>query len=112
MTAGRAQRLRGEHGAATTVTVLIVPVVMVCVLLVVQFALAYHARQIASAAAVDAAHAEAAFDAPPNAGTDTAQRLLDANAARLLTNVTVTVIPDANDVTVTITGTVNTSSPD
>lgn len=103
--------LRRDHGAATTVTVIIVPVVMGCVLLVVQFALAYHARHVASAAAADAAHAAAAFDAPPDTAASTANHILDANASRLLNHVTVAVTATAEEITVTVTGTVNNVIP-
>src|SRR5262245_19679977 len=102
---------RGDLGAATTVTVLVVPIVMLCILLGVQIALAYHARHIAEAAAADAAHAAAAYGAAADAGATTAKDILTTNATQLLDDVSVSVAVDADRVRVVITGTVENVVP-
>jgi Flp pilus assembly protein TadG len=88
------------------VTVLIVPVVVATILLGVQFALAYHARQIAEAAAADGAHAAAAYQAPPDAALSTVEEIIEANADGLLDEVAVTVDATAETVTVHVEGVV------
>jgi hypothetical protein len=51
VTASLPAKLRDDRGAATTQLVLVVPLVLLLTLLVVQFALAWHARHIAQYAA-------------------------------------------------------------
>lgn len=51
-----------EDGLATTQLVLVFPAVMLLVLLVVQYALVWHAKQLVDAAADQGAHAAAAAD--------------------------------------------------
>ena len=100
------QRAAGETGAATTALVLILPVVLVMVMLVVQFALAFHARQVVTAAAQDAALAATATGATPDAADTTARHVLASAGTGLLRDTDVNVNADADRVHVTVTGTV------
>ena len=72
-----------------TATVVLVPVVLMAVLLVVQFGLAYHARQVLAGATQDGAAAAARVDAAPSEGTALAEQLIDAAAGNLLHEVAV-----------------------
>lgn len=51
MSLGRTRRLASEAGSSTTELVLLMPVVLLLVMLIVQFGLWLHARQVATAAA-------------------------------------------------------------
>ena len=57
------RRLRDDRGEVTA-TVIVVPVVLLAMLLVVQFGLAYYARQVLAGAAQDGAAAAARRDSP------------------------------------------------
>lgn len=81
-----------------------VPVVLLAVLFVVQFGLAYHARQVLAGAAQDGAAAAARTDASPSEGVALAETLIDAAAGNLLDDTTVGVDTDANTVTVHASG--------
>ena len=93
-----------DRGAATTVMVIVIPTVMLCVFLAVQFALVYHARHVATAAAQDAAWAATAQNGTPQDAQRVAAELIDHNASGLLHNTTITVTPDGGSVRVEITG--------
>ena len=75
---------RGESGAASAELVLATPVLLVCVLLVVQFGLWLHASHVAQAAAQEGARS--ARVASAQAGEERAQRFLDNLAPSLITN--------------------------
>ena len=96
----------GEDGAATTALVLVLPVVLFTVMVVVQFALAFHARQVVTAAAQDAALAATAQGASPDTADTTARHVLDAAGRGLLHEPTVAVTADTDQVRVTVKGTV------
>jgi Flp pilus assembly protein TadG len=96
----------GERGAATTALVLILPVVLLTVMIVVQFALAYHARQVLTAAAQDAAFAATASGASPDAATNTAQHVVDSAGSGLVHDVVIQVSGDTDGVRVEVTATV------
>jgi Flp pilus assembly protein TadG len=88
---------------ATTVTVLVIPAVMFCVLLAVQFALVYHARHVATAAAQDAVWTATAQHGTTDDARRVATELIDSNAHGLLDHPTITVTPDGDRVRVEIT---------
>jgi hypothetical protein len=67
-----------------TATVLLVPVVLLAVLLVVQFALACHAQRVLAGATQDGAAAAARVDATPGEGEALTLALIDTAAANLL----------------------------
>ena len=83
-----------------------VPVVLLATLLVVQYGLAYYARQVAAGAAHDGAAAAARQDASPEQGATLAEELIDQAGGSLLESYTVTTTTDGDTVTVTVTGNV------
>ena len=83
--AGVRRRLRGERGEVT-VTVLMVPLVLMVVLAVVQFGLAYYARQVLAGAVQDGAAAGARQDSSPGAGAALAEQLIVEGAGSLLSS--------------------------
>jgi Flp pilus assembly protein TadG len=87
-----------------TATVIVVPVVVLAVLFVVQFALAFHARQVLSGATQDGAAAAARRDASVAEGEALSLRLIDSSAASLLSSRAVTSSSDRQTVTITATG--------
>ena len=101
----------GEDGAATTALVLILPVVLLTLMVIVQLALAFHARQVVTAAAQDAALAATAQGAAPDTADVTARHVLDAAGRGLLHEPTVAVTADADRVHVTVSGTVASVMP-
>jgi Flp pilus assembly protein TadG len=100
------RKFAGDTGAATTALVLILPVVLLSVMLIVQFALAYHARQVLTQAAQDAAFAGSAQDAPPDAATRVANRIIDAAGSGLVRDVEVAVDRTTTHLHVSIDATV------
>jgi Flp pilus assembly protein TadG len=99
-------RVQGDDGAATTALVLILPTVLLMVMLVVQFALAFHARQVLTQAAQDAAFAGSAHNATADTASTVADRVIGAAGNGLVHDVTVTVTDTAASVHVTIDATV------
>ena len=81
---------------------LVVPLVMVTMLLVVQFTLAYYARTVVAGAAQDGAAAFARRDSSPADGIAVAESLVERGAGSLLTSHTVTASGDADVVTVAV----------
>ena len=100
------QRVQGDDGAATTALVLILPAVLFTVMVVVQFALAFHARQVLTQAAQDAAFAGSARDATPDTASTVANRVIGAAGTGLVRDVVVTVTDGATSVHVSIDATV------
>ena len=80
--AARVQRERGE----VTATVLMVPAIILTVLFVVQFALAYYARSVLAGAAYDGATAGARRGSTPAAGAALTDELLAQSARALLSS--------------------------
>ena len=81
-----------------------VPVVLITMLLVVQFALAYYARQVVAGATQDGAAAGARHGSTAGAGAALAEQLIDGSAGHLLTTHSSTASTDARTVTVVSTG--------
>lgn len=72
---------RGDHGEASTQLVLLTPVLLLCILLVVQAALWFHAAHVAGAAAGRGAAAAAQVGGSPTDGVAAASALVaDAGA--------------------------------
>jgi Flp pilus assembly protein TadG len=84
-----------------TTTVLVVPLVLVTMLFVVQFALAYYARTVVAGAAQDGASAAARRDASVADGIALAESLMEQGAGSLLTSHSATAGSDGEVVTVT-----------
>jgi Flp pilus assembly protein TadG len=87
-----------------TATVIVVPVVLLALLLVVQFAVAFHARQVLAGAVQDGAAAAARLEATPADGATLARQLVDAGAGALLDDTTVSVDRGAGTVTIRASG--------
>jgi Flp pilus assembly protein TadG len=87
-----------------TATVLIVPLVLVTMLFVVQFALAYYARTVVAGAAQDGAAAGARRDASPADGAALANSLAEQGAGSLLSSHNASAWSDGDVVSVTVEG--------
>lgn len=85
---------------------IIVPIIMVFTLLVVQFALLWHGRHVAEAAAQAAARSAAAYTSTAAVGQADGASYLAQVAPHLLTDPAVTVARGPQEVTVTVTATV------
>lgn len=83
---------------------LMVPVVLLALLFVVQFSLAYYARQVLAGAAQDGAAAGARQDANPEQGAAFAAELIDQAGGSLLAGFDTTATTTGEIVTVTATG--------
>jgi Flp pilus assembly protein TadG len=81
-----------------------VPVVLLAMLLVVQFGLAYYARQVLAGAAHDAAAAAARERSSPGEGAALAEQLIGEAAGSLLDSHGVSTTSDGDTVTVTASG--------
>ncbi|MFM9446952.1 TadE/TadG family type IV pilus assembly protein [Streptomyces acidiscabies] len=90
----------------TTQLVIVVPVVLLMMLLVVQFALAWHARHIAQFTAERALAATRAKDATAADGQDRARRSLSQLGGAVLPSPSVTVRRTATQATVIVRGAV------
>src|SRR3954463_6272882 len=95
---------RGQSGSATLQTVLVMPVLLLLITAIVQFALWYHASHIAIGAAQDGARAARLEGATATAGQQRAQQLLDQLGTGVLTGSTITATRDADMVRVEVHG--------
>ncbi|MYT30929.1 TadE/TadG family type IV pilus assembly protein [Streptomyces sp. MspMP-M5] len=99
-------RRRDDRGAATTQLVLVVPVLLLLAMMVVQFALVWHARHIAQYAASRALATARTKEGTATEGRAQARRSLAALGSRILTAPSVTVDRNATQTTVRVRGTV------
>lgn len=97
-------RLRGDRGSATTQLVLVVPALLLLALLIVQFALVWHARHIAQYAAERALAAARVEGGTGADGQTQARRSLAALGSRVLTAPSVTVNRTTTQTTVRVGG--------
>ncbi|MFF3909780.1 TadE/TadG family type IV pilus assembly protein [Streptomyces sp. NPDC001848] len=105
MTASLRDRCR-DRGAVSTQLVLVVPALLLIALLVVQFALVWHARHIAQYAAERALAAARVEHNTAEDGQAQARRSLTALGNRVLTNPSVAVERTATQTTVRVRGAV------
>jgi Flp pilus assembly protein TadG len=98
--------LRGDRGAATTQLVLVVPALLMLALLIVQFALAWHARHISQYAAERALAAVRVKEGTAADGQARGVRSLAQLGSQVLTSPSVTVRRTATRATVRVEGTV------
>lgn len=98
--------LRDDRGAATTQLVLVVPAVLLMMLLIVQFALAWHAQHIAQYTAERALAAARVKNATAADGQAQARTSLAQLGGRVLATPSVTVRRTAAQATVTVRGAV------
>ncbi len=95
---------RSDRGSAALELVLVTVILFATVLLVVQVALAHHARQVLDAAARDGARAARAYGARPLDGRNAALASLSQLGKGLVHDPTATVRRTPTEVTVTVAG--------
>lgn len=98
----RAVRATPDRGYNIVEAAIILPVIIVLTMTVVQFALVWHGRHIAQAAAADAARSAAGYQSTAGRGQSDAAGFLQSVAPHLLTGATVTVARGAQQVTTTV----------
>ncbi len=99
-------RQAGDRGAVCTQLVLVVPVLLLLMLLVVQFAVAWHARHVAQYTAQRALAAARSEEGSVAHGQAQARQSLAALGSRVLTAPSVTITRTATRTTVRVNGTV------
>ena len=105
--AGRSSRAcRGEGGYSIVEVVITFPVLMLLVGGVIQFALLWHGRHVAEAAAQGGLHAARAYSSTADAGRQDAEAYLSQVAPNLLQQPQVLVNRTGTTVTVTVRATV------
>ena len=96
---------RGDRGAGSAELVIAVPLLMLLILLIVQFAVWAHASSIAQATAEEALAAARVQGGSAASGQQRAQQVLSQIGSAVLISPRVSVTRTATTVTVTITGT-------
>lgn len=104
-------RQDGERGSVAAQVVIAIPLLVMLVLLIVQFALAAYAEHIAQGAADQALDIARVFNATDADGQAQAQAVLTQLATGPLAHPIVSVTRTASTVTVTITGTAESLVP-
>jgi Flp pilus assembly protein TadG len=98
-------KTRDERGDAIVQTVIVAPALLLLIMVIIQFALVAHARNVAEAAAQDGVTAARRFDATEADGQARASAALASLGPRMLSERGVSVVKTQTDVTVTVTGT-------
>ncbi|MFL6115201.1 MAG: TadE/TadG family type IV pilus assembly protein [Catenulispora sp.] len=111
--AGRVRRLRedGERGAATTELVIATPLLLLLILLIIQFALVWHAEQVAQTAASQAVNAARAQNTSGAAGQGRGEQILSQLGHGVLTNDSISVSRGAGQVSADVSGQVESIIP-
>ena len=104
-------RRASERGASVVEWVLLVPVLLLLILTIIQFALVWHAEQVAQAAASQALSAARIQGGTQGAGQAEAQHILDQVAGASLPTRQITVTRDATTASVRVTGTAESILP-
>ena len=104
-------RCRGDRGAGSTETVIVVPLLMLLLLLIVQFALALHAQHIAQTAASRALAKARAQGGSAASGRQAAQTTLSALGSAVLLKPQVTVARGGQRTTAQVQGEVQAVIP-
>jgi Flp pilus assembly protein TadG len=100
-------RVRDERGTASLAqTVLVAPALLLALMLIVQFGLLFHAKNVAENAAQEGAAAGRRFDGSEAGAAERARTFLAELGPRMLSNRTVTTQRTPETATVTVTGTV------
>lgn len=99
----RRRRLRGDDGT-TIQAIVVLPTMLIAMMLVVQFGLAMHARQVMAGAAQDGAAAGAASDSSPGAGVAVTDQLVTSTVGGLVNNYSSSVTSNGTDITITVRG--------
>lgn len=100
------QRPRGDRGAVTAQLVVVVPMLLILALMVVQVALAWHARHIAQYATETALAAARVKDGSASDGRAQGRRSLAQLGSQVLTSPSVTVRRTSTHVTAHVKGVV------
>jgi Flp pilus assembly protein TadG len=95
----------GEAGVSTLEAVLVFPALLLLLMLIIQFALWYHASDLATAAAQDGARAARVEGATASDGARQANQLLDQTGRSILQDRQVTVERNADTTRVEVRGT-------
>jgi Flp pilus assembly protein TadG len=98
-------RWHGEAGAVVTETVIVVPVLLLLITLIFQFALWYHAEHVVQAAAEEGARAARLEGGTAADGQARAEDFLAHAGPNIVHDPTVTATRDPDVATVTVTGT-------
>ncbi len=99
--------MRDERGTASLAqTVLVAPALLLALMLIVQFGLYFHARNVAESAAQEGAAAGRRFDGSQAGAQERARQFLAELGPRMLTDSDVSAQRTPQTATVTITGTV------
>lgn len=99
---GASRPRRRDSGYSVLEAAIVMPVVFTLTMLVIQYALVWHGRHVAQAAAQDGLRAARAFQSTPQAGEETARAYLADVAPRLLREVDVRAEATATTVTVSV----------
>ena len=96
---------RGDAGSVSVEIAILFPALLIIVTALVQYALWFHARSVALAAAQEGVTAVASYGAAPGSGTNHARWFLDTHATGTLTGTQVSEeFPTPGQVTVDVTG--------
>jgi len=95
------RRFRGDEGT-TIQAIVVLPTLLIAMMLVVQFALAMHTRQVMAGAAQDGAAAGAAADSSPGAGLAVTDSLVTSTVGGLVDDYSSSVTSNGADVTITV----------
>lgn len=96
------RRLRDERGMTTIQVAILFPAVLFWIMLIVQYGLWWHAKQVANAAAAEAVDAAQVANGTARDGEDTAASYLSQSGN--LSNVTITVTREPTMVTAEVHG--------
>lgn len=109
----RFDRARGERdrGFSTLEAVVVIPAAVIITMLVIQYVMLWHARNVTEAAAQDALRVARGYQAQAEQGQAAGTEYLHNTAGRLLDEVTVTVHRAGQIVTVHVHGTVTSVVP-
>ena len=98
------QRIREEHGEATTELVVVTPVLLLLIGFILQFALWYHASHVAAAAAQEGVRAARAFGGSAEAGQARAEHFLAETGPTVVQGPEVTATRDLRTARVEVRG--------
>ena len=106
-----ALRRRPEQGSSVVEWVLLTPIMLLLIFTIIQFALVWHAEQVAQAPASQALSAARIQGGTQGAGQREAQHILDQLAGGTLPTRQITVTRTATTASVTVTGTAESILP-
>ena len=100
-----------DDGFSTLEAVVVIPVVVLLTMLVIQFVMLWHARNVSEAAAQDAARVARGYQRSAAEGQTAGMQYLDKVAGKMLDHYTVDVQRTATTVTVTVHASVSSVVP-